>query len=426
MSPSAPTPADRPVRPERREHAVTRAGARTLLRLEQLAGGLGTTLLALLVLVLCALVTLLCAVGVGLVLVPSALALVRALADRERVRLGRWGPQVPGPGPLPAGLRAALGDRWARREVVWLVLHATLGLLVSLVGLAMPLYAVRELTLPTWWWAVPPGTASDQLGLFAVDGWGSALGVGVGLGVAWIAATVVLAPLAAAVQSWPGRRLLGPPAGTDLSLRVAELTATRAAALDAHAAELRRIERSLHDGTQNRLVAVTVMVGAARRALVHDPGAADAALERAQEAAETALAELRAVVRSILPPVLADRGLAGALSALAASSPVPTAVEVDAPRCPASVETTAYFVVAEALTNVARHAGAATARVEVHRRGDALVVRVVDDGAGGAEAARGSGLAGMEQRVRAHDGHLTVTSPAGGPTVVEAEIPGGW
>lgn len=408
------------------DRAVTRAATRTLTALERLAGGLGTSVLALLVVVVCVLVALACLVGVGFVLVPATLSLVRTLADRERTRLGRWDQQVLSPGPLPAGVRGALGDRWVRREVVWAALHGTLGLLVSLVVLSMPLYAVRELSLPTWWWALPAGSASDQLGLFTVDGWRSALAVGAGAGSAWVAATVVLAPPVAWVQTLPGRYLLGPPAGTDLSLRVVELTATRAAALDAHAAELRRIERSLHDGTQNRLVAVAVLVGAARRALRNDPAAADAALGRAQDAAETALAELRAVVRSILPPVLADRGLAGALNALAAASPVPTAVEVDVPRGPVSVESTAYFVVAEALTNVARHAGAGTARVEVVRRGSALVVRVSDDGRGGADVADGSGLAGMEQRVRAHDGRLVVTSPVGGPTVVEAELPGGW
>lgn len=407
------------------KNVPARAGARALTSLEQLAGGLGTAVLALLLAIACVLVALLCVVGVGLLVVPATLSLVRALADRERTRLGRWGPGLLGPGALPAGLRAGLRDRSVHQELPWVAVHGTLGLFVSLVGLPMPLYAARELSLPAWWWAVPPGSATDQLGLFTVGSWGSALAVGSGLCVAWIALTVVLTPVLAWVQALPGRRLLGPPTGTDLSLRVAELTSTRAAALDAHAAELRRIERSLHDGTQNRLVAVTVLLGAARRSFERDPATVPAALERAQDAAETALAELRAVVRSILPPVLADRGLAGALSALAAASPVPTAVTVDAPRYPASVETTAYFVVAEALTNVGRHAQAGTARVEVHQRGDELVVRVADDGVGGADAGRGSGLAGMEQRVRAHDGRLVVTSPPGGPTVVEAQLPGG-
>src|SRR5262249_25618061 len=157
-----------------------------------------------------------------------------------------------------------------------------------------------------------------------------------------------------------------------------------------------RIERSLHDGTQNRLVAVTVLLGAARRALARDPAGADAILERAQSAAEQALAELRTVARGILPPVLADRGLDGALAALAAECAVPCRVEVATPgRCPASVEATAYFVVAEALTNISRHSQARRAAVAVTRVGDRLRLCVTDDGRGGADEHGGTGLAGI-------------------------------
>lgn len=176
-------------------------------------------------------------------------------------------------------------------------------------------------------------------------------------------------------------------------MRVAELTATRAAALDAHATELRRIERSLHDGTRNRLVAVTVLLGAARRAVPRDPVAAEEILERAQDAAEQALAELRSVARGILPPVLEDRGLAGALTGLAATSVVSCQVDVDVPvRCAASVEATAYFAVAEALTNVSRHSGAGRAAVEVRLHEQRLFARVTDDGVGDAVEGGGSGL----------------------------------
>jgi signal transduction histidine kinase len=238
--------------------------------------------------------------------------------------------------------------------------------------------------------------------------------------------TVGLAPGMARLQSSWGRRLLAPGPETDLSLRIAELTSTRAAALDAHAIELRRIERSLHDGTQNRLVATTVLLGAARRMLTRDPAEAEVLLERAQGAAEQALAELRAVARGILPPVLADRGLAGALSGLASGSPVPCQVEVDVPaRLAASVESTAYFVVAEALTNVAKHSGATHAAVDVRSRGPRLHVRITDDGHGGADEDGGSGLVGIRRRVQALDGTLTLTSPPGGPTTLEVELPCG-
>ncbi|MGH3373533.1 MAG: sensor histidine kinase, partial [Actinoallomurus sp.] len=192
------------------------------------------------------------------------------------------------------------------------------------------------------------------------------------------------------------------------------------------ATELRRIERSLHDGTQNRLVAVSVLLGATRRALTREPAAAEAMLERAQDAAEQALAELRTVVRGILPPVLADRGLTGALAGLAADCAVPCRVEVDVPgRCAASVEATTYFVVAEALTNIAKHSGGRHATVTVRRRGDRLSVRVEDDGVGGAEEDEGSGLTGIRRRVDAHDGLLILTSPPGGPTSLLVELPCG-
>ncbi len=202
-----------------------------------------------------------------------------------------------------------------------------------------------------------------------------------------------------------------------------ELTATRAAALDAHATELRRIERSLHDGTQNRLVAVTVLLGAARRASARDPAGAEAILERAQNAAEQALAELRTVARGILPPVLADRGLAGALAGLAATCPVPCRIDVEVPgRCAASVEATAYFVVAEALTNVAKHSGAR--HVDRHgpppRRPAASAGRPTTAGAARTRAA-GPGSAASAAGSRRTTGPSTLTSPPGGPTTLEVE-----
>ena len=242
----------------------------------------------------------------------------------------------------------------------------------------------------------------------------------------WFVLTVTLMPSLARWQAAPGRRLLAPDPSVDLSRRVAQLTATRAAALDAHAAELRRIERSLHDGTQNRIVAVNVLLGAARRAVARDPTTADAMLERAQDAAERALAELRGVVRSILPPVLTDRSLADALTGLAADCPVPCRVDTDVPvRCAASVEATAYFVVAEALTNIAKHSGARQAIVTVLREGDRLRVRVIDDGRGGADEQTGSGIRGIRQRTEAHDGTLILTSPHGGPTTLDVSLPCG-
>ncbi|MFD6681750.1 sensor histidine kinase [Micromonospora parva] len=392
--------------------------------LEHLVGGLGTATLALGALLWAAIVAVACLVGVGLLAAPGALRAVRWVSDRERARLSRWGEPIPTPGPVPTGLRTAVHDPFVRRELGWVALYSLVGLVTGLVGVALPLYAVQDGTFPLWYRLVPPDAAPGIV-WWRIDGLSDALWVGV-LGVGCLAAAIWFSPVLARLQAWPGRRLLPPPPGVDLSLRVAELTATRAAALDAHAVELRRIERSLHDGTQNRLVAVNVLLGAARRAVRRNPDRADEILGQAQDAAEQALGELRTVVRGILPPVLDDRGLAGALAGLAGSCAVPCRLEVDvAVRCAASVEATAYFVVAEALTNVVRHSGASRVDVAVRREHGRLLVSIEDDGHGDADETRGSGLTGIRRRVEAYDGRMTLTSPPGGPTRMDVELPCG-
>ncbi|MEV0650472.1 sensor domain-containing protein [Phytomonospora sp. NPDC050363] len=367
-------------------------------------------------------------ISVGLPALPYALKFVRAIADRERAHLSSTGPPVPSPyRPLPEGwgptMRTALADPATRRDLLWLVLRMCF-FFVSTIGLALPLSAVRDATIPLWWTLVPHGEAGGAFGIEVVS-WTGAIAVAVASPV-WIFLSVVLLPPLARLSDAMGRRYLSPRSDVDLSARISELTATRAAALDAHTAELRRIERALHDGAQNRLVGVAVLTGAARRAVARDPAAADALLERAQTGAEEALAELRAVIRGILPPILDQRGLDGALAALAAGCAVPCDVEVDIPgRCPTSVEATAYFVVAEALTNVSKHSRATHASVAVRRDGNVLRVKVSDDGGGGAEEQRGSGLRGLKGRVSAHDGTARITSPAGGPTIIDVELPCG-
>ncbi|WP_432184474.1 sensor domain-containing protein [Streptomyces tendae] len=391
----------------------------------QLVGGLGTAFLALGVLLLVALAAVTAPAGAGLLLAPAALRALHALARRERERLSRRGPEIVPPDPPPTRLRAALGDATTRRELNWLVRHATLGLLLGLLGFLLPLCAVRDTTFPLWWRLSPGEATTTSIGVGTAHGWPDALAATL-LGVGWTAIVLGLGPGMARLQAAPARRLLAAGPDTDLSLRVAELTATRAAALDAHATELRRIERSLHDGAQNRLVSVTVLLGAARRMAARDPSGADELLERAQSAAEQALAELRSVARGILPPVLADRGLAGALSGLAADCGVPCRVEADVPeRCAASVEATAYFVVAEALTNIAKHSGAARASVTVRARGGRLRLLVEDDGRGGADEDGGSGLTGIRRRVAALDGTVRLSSPPGGPTTLDVDLPCG-
>ncbi|MEV5499761.1 sensor domain-containing protein [Nonomuraea fuscirosea] len=401
-------------------------GRLTLDALEHLVSGMGTGVLALVALLSLVLTALICLVGVGLFLVPAALRGLRAVANRERARLSRWGTEeIIAPLPPPAGLRAALADPAVRRELAWVVTHASGGLFLGVLALTLPIHAVQDATFSLWWWLLPPGEASDATyGLWAVNDAPSALAVA-GLAPIEIALTMIFAPRMAQLQAWTGRRLLRPGPDVDLTLRVAQLTATRAAALDAHAAELRRIERSLHDGTQNRLVAVNVLVGAALRALERDPASAKAPLERAQTAAEQALGELRGVVRTILPPVLTDRSLAEALTGLAAACPVPCRIDADIPvRAAASVEATAYFVVAEALTNIAKHSQARHAVVNVRRRDGNLHVQVVDDGRGGANE-DGSGIVGVRRRIEAHDGSFTLSSPPSGPTILNVTLPCG-
>jgi signal transduction histidine kinase len=404
---------------------ATRAAKDAARGLEQLTSGFGTAMMAGVVLLATVLTALACLVGVGLLLAPAVLRVLHALARRERDRLGRWGAEVIAPEPPPTRLRLAVTDPTTRRELAWLVRHSTLGALLGFVAMLLMLFAVRDATFPLWWRLAPKDSSSTSLGFGVAHSWADALSVTL-LAVGWIAIILGLVPGMARLQGEPGRRLLSAGPDADLSLRIAQLTATRAAALDAHATELRRIERSLHDGTQNRIVTVTVLLGAARRMVARDPAGAEELLERAQSAAEQALAELRTVARGILPPVLADRGLAGALDGLAASCPVPCRIDVDAPqRCAASVEATAYFVVAEALTNIAKHSGARHAQVTVRTHDGRLWLRVTDDGHGGADEDGGSGLVGIRRRIAAHDGTLALASPRGGPTTLEVELPCG-
>ena len=220
-----------------------RERARTVLdAFEHLVGGLGTAILALATLFWLLAVALAGLVGVGLLLAPTALRMVHVLADRERARLSQRGPQLIGPQPGPTRPRAALADRGTRRELGWLATHATFGFVLGLLGLVLPLNAVRDGTFPLWWWLIPEGEATSSLGFWPVHDWLGVFGVWL-LGVAWIAVAVGFAPGMARLQAWPGRRLL--TATRAAALRITELTATRAAALDAHATELRRIERSL-------------------------------------------------------------------------------------------------------------------------------------------------------------------------------------
>jgi signal transduction histidine kinase len=212
----------------------------------------------------------------------------------------------------------------------------------------------------------------------------------------------------------------------ELRRQVESLRESRSAVIDVEASELHRIERDLHDGAQRRLVMLSIDLGLASERIDTDPASAKALILEGQEQARQALAELRDLVRGIAPSILLDRGLVAALESIAGSGPVRIVIRSDlaaGERFPASVERTAYFVVAEALANVAKHSGATHGEVLVRRDGGRLVVEVRDDGAGGASVGPAGGLAGLAGRVAGVDGTFTVSSPAGGPTAVRAEIP---
>jgi signal transduction histidine kinase len=241
---------------------------------------------------------------------------------------------------------------------------------------------------------------------------------------------VVIAPWVTAAVSRMllsmARSLLGPNRDAAIAAQVDSLRASRTAAVDSAETERRRIERDLHDGAQQRLVALAAGLGAAKEKLEADPEGGRLMVAEAHEEAKAALKEIRDLVRGIHPVILQDRGLDAALSAVVARAPVPVQLDVRVdPRPPAAVESAAYFVVNEALTNVARHAQATRAWVGIARSGDRLVLEVRDDGVGGADASKGTGLQGLRDRVAGLGGTLHVISPDGGPTTISVELPCG-
>jgi signal transduction histidine kinase len=244
-----------------------------------------------------------------------------------------------------------------------------------------------------------------------------------------LAAALVALPLAAyPLTAWAGARaalarLILAPREVELGERLVEVTRSRARLADAFELERRRIERDLHDGAQQRLVALTVALGMARLDLPSDSAAAEQ-VGAAHEQAKQALTELRELIRGVHPQVLTDRGLPAAVADAAGRSPVSVDVDLALPRrLPGSVEVAAYFAVCEALANMARHSRATTASVRGRLLDDVLVVEVHDDGVGGADPAAGSGLAGLADRIAVVDGRLLLFSPPGGPTLLRMEIP---
>jgi signal transduction histidine kinase len=408
--------------------------ATTWLALIHLLAGLIIGLVAFVVIVagIALGVGLLPVLGFGILLLVSTFWFGQQYARAERARFAfLLGEHIPAPRPVAAHPHDATGWRriWraATRATAWKNLaYALVRLPLSVLEVALVLTvwsaSLVLLTAPAYSAALPGGAA--HLGGFRLAGtwWLSLAAV---TGVVLLIAAPVVTRAVAMMDTSAGRWLLGSAGRAELTARIGELETSRARVLDAAEAERMRIERDLHDGAQQRLVSLAMELGRAKAKFATDPQAAAAIVGQAHEQAKTALAELRNLVRGVRPPVLSDRGLDAALSGLAALSPVPVTVRADLPgRPPAAVEAIAYFVVAEALTNVAKHAGASHAEVTVGHTGGLLTVVISDDGIGGADPA-GQGLSGLAARVAGVDGRLRVTSPAGGPTSVEVVLPCG-
>ncbi|MEV5545002.1 sensor histidine kinase [Streptomyces sp. NPDC052309] len=367
-------------------------------------------------------------IGVGIVTTPWVLTAVRAFADSRRLLAAQWaGVRIPRTyRPMPKGANpwtrtfGMLGDPATWRDLGWLVADMTAGFATALLSAALVLYPLEGLAIAVGLWRVLPN--GYWYGFVPVTGQVSALWAGA-LGAVLLPAGHWLAPRMLRGHFLLTRALLGGGRG-ELAERVRVLTETRRDAVDTSAAELRRIERDLHDGAQARLVAMGMDLGTIEALLDKDPQQARQLLAQARRSSADALAELRDLVRGIHPPVLAERGLGDAVRALALRLPVAVDADVDLPgRAEAPVESAAYFAVSEVLTNAVKHSGADRVWVDVHHSEGRLRLTVTDNGRGGAVIGTGSGLAGVERRLGTFDGVLAVSSPVGGPTMVTMEIP---
>ncbi|MFI7130003.1 sensor histidine kinase [Nonomuraea sp. NPDC050153] len=374
-------------------------------------------------------------VWLGVPLLAGTLMAARGFADAERGWLSdvldrppvrpRYKPAPPGAGrfrriinPLTSGqswldlLHGILNLPFAILSFVLTVVFWA----IPLVGLTYPLYGIvtsriaGNVELP------------ELLGLG--DGYGVNSIFYVSLGLVFMLIMPFVVRGSALLRAGLGRALLTGVA--ELQERIDDLAQGRAAAVSAEANALRKLERDIHDGPQQRLVSLAMELSRAQRQMAKDPDAAQATIKSAISATRETLDELRALSRGIAPPILSDRGLAPALAALAGRCTVPVDLDVQTvERYQAAVENALYFVCAETLTNVAKHSRATSCAVQLTRIGDVLMLTIGDDGVGGAHVAKGHGLAGLADRLRAVDGELSVQSPDGGPTVIVAEVPCG-
>ena len=368
-------------------------------------------------------------IGLGAIVLSMFLPLLRALANQHR-RMAELtlGGRIESPYLSTAGmsamwrLRTWLTDPATWRDLLWALISCTVGILLTSLAVAFLLGIGWFLVFPLVFAVTPEGLFDINYGLFKIDTFGESFlewTWAVVSGLLWWYGTPYLVRLRAQLD-----RALLAPSRAQLERRVAQVAESRAETIDHSAAELRRIERDLHDGAQARLVALGMNLGMAEDLMRKDPEAAVKLLEEARLTTTSALGDLRSVVRGIHPPVLADRGLDGAVRALALDMAVPVDVEIVLDgRAPAPVESAGYFAVAEMLANVGKHSGATRAQVDVRHAEGVLRMTITDNGHGGADADSGTGLAGVRRRLAAFDGTMEVVSPAGGPTTVTMELP---
>lgn len=414
--------------------------------MRQLGTDTGYTLLGfpLAVVSFCVLVTTL-STGLGLVVVvvgvpvlTATLFIARAFADIERLRfpavlrLPRTRPTFPAPAP-GAGLWRRIVTPLTQAQF-WLdlthgILHFPIAVAAFCIVLCWWAVAIGGTLTVVWDWSIPRGP--DNQSLAQLIGLGDSalarIGFQTAVGLLFLITLPFVVRGCALVSAGFSRFLLTGVA--EMRQTITVLTEQKAAAVSAEATALRRLERDIHDGPQQRLVRLAMDLSRARQHLDTNPEALRQSLDEALNQTQETLDELRALSRGIAPPVLTDRGLPSALAALAVRCTVPVELAVDpelgmpAARLDAAVETTVYFAVAEALTNVAKHSGAGYCWITVARGPGRVSVEVTDDGNGGAHLSKGHGLSGLDDRVRAAGGTLTVTSPTGGPTTIGVTLP---
>ncbi|MEX1158693.1 MAG: sensor histidine kinase, partial [Thermomicrobiales bacterium] len=367
---------------------------------------------------------------IGLPILVGTMYLWIGGAKLERLRVNALlGTKIRDPyKPIPAGtsfwghvwMRMKDGHTWL--DLLYLFLLFPIGLAEFVIATVVVSVPFQFIAVPIWYW-------TDNLDWFGPDWFWNIDTVVEAFGLALIGIPLLLLMPYVLVGIGRGhahlaKALLGTNREAELTQRVDHLTASRTKAVDVSLSERRRIERDLHDGAQQQLVKLAMDLGMAREKMESDPEAAQALVVEAHEESKRALVEIRNLVRGIHPAVLTDRGLDAAVSALAGRSTIPVSVDVRLESRPSeAIESAAYFVVAEALTNIARHSQADEALVRIYKLGSRLLVEIVDNGVGGASISKGTGLAGLADRVGALDGRLTVDSPVGGPTTVRADLP---